>query len=100
MLGKRGLKEAKQFINDYFGYEPFKADRTGGQLKGLALLSQMNHNRFLGMQPVFGLIKNNGLGSIHNVGSLLKTSHCRQAIHEDRIGCSVLHEVRIDLVRH
>src|SRR5215469_16598479 len=56
-------------------------------------------NALLRMQPVLRLIPHHGLRAVDDTGRHLLAALYRQAVHEDRVGLGVRHQVLVDAVR-
>ena len=55
------------------------------------------HESLACVKPILGFIENNALWAIDDLSSHLSTTHSGQAVHEDSIGFSKLHELSSDL---
>src|SRR4051812_12140827 len=56
-------------------------------------------NTLLGVQPVLRLVPDDRLRTVYDPGGNLFPTLCRQAVHKDRVGFGVRHQVFVDAVR-
>src|SRR4051812_41143387 len=74
----------------------FLLDRS---LANIHTLHRLHQDRFLCVQPVFGLLEDNGVWPVDDFSADFIAAVCRQAMHEDRVRLGPPEKLGVHLVR-